>query len=81
VVGVPVLTALLDGEYFSVQRRPGVALNDGGACYTVRLKQSPADVAAFVRARFPLPDGDWRWIVRSGKIEVSVRVGGLPRIA
>ena len=79
--GVPVLTVLLDGEYFSLQRRPGVALNDGGACYTVRLKRRPADVAAYVRARVSLPDGDWWWVVaRSGGIEVSVRIGAMLRI-
>ena len=79
--GVPVLTALLDGEFFSLQRRPGVALNDGGACYTVRLKQRPGDVAAYVRERIPLPDGDWWWMARSGGIEVSVRIGALLKIA
>jgi hypothetical protein len=78
--GVPVLTVLLDGEYFSVQRRPGMALNDGGACYTVRLKQNPADVAAYVRERISLPDCDWWWMVRSGRIEVSVRVGALLKL-
>lgn len=79
--GVPVLTALLDGEFFSLQRRPGVALNDGGACYTVRLKQRPGDVAAYVRERIPLPDGDWWWMARSGGIEVSVRIGALLNVA
>jgi hypothetical protein len=78
--GVPVLTALLDGEYFSLQRRSGVALNDGGACYTLRLKQKPADVAAYVRERISLPDSDWWWMARSGGIEVSVRIGVLLRI-
>jgi hypothetical protein len=78
--GVPVLTVLLDGEYFSLQRRPGVALNGGGACYTVRLKQRPADVAAYVRERISPPDSDWWWMARSGGIEVSVRIGAVPKL-
>jgi hypothetical protein len=78
--GVPVLTTLLDGEYFSQQRRPGVALNDGGACYSVRLKRRPADVAAYVRERISLPDSDWWWMARSGGIEVSLRIGAMLKL-
>ncbi len=73
------LPVLLDGEFLGL--RSGVALNGAGDCYTVRLKQSPADIAAYVHARFSIADGDWWWTEKSGAIEVSVRAARLEATA
>jgi hypothetical protein len=78
--GIPILAVLLDGDWYTLTRCPGIALDDAGACYTVRLKQIPADVAVYVRERMTIPDGDWWWVARSGRIEVSLRVGAMPKI-
>ena len=82
------LWELLEADMYTCQRRQNVACGWSGegqrpssftsACYAIRLKRVPMNVAEYVNACIPtLEPFDWWWVPRSDKtgewIEIFIR--------